>query len=123
MVMRIIFLVLSISAFLATIVYADEPAAFKRQTPLLDSKGTDALGIAGVSVDCVILQDDSVQIVGSNSTNKDYDCDLVCKLKTRSGNDSDLKCKATLPAKTVNGVLCSLSGKFSSIVGGSASCK
>jgi hypothetical protein len=110
-------------ALLTAFSYAQTTDEYKERTPLGESGDADVLAIPGVSIDCVILQDDTVQIVGTNSTNKSYSCDLVCNLKTTSGNDGTLKCSATLPANTVNGVLCSTSEKFSSIVGGTASCK
>ena len=60
--------------------------------------------IPGVSVTCNILDDNSLQVQGTNTTAKSYDCDVTCNL---SNNESPaiFNCTPTFPP-TPRTVIC-----------------
>ncbi|QND46962.1 hypothetical protein HB780_14580 [Rhizobium lusitanum] len=103
--------------------FAGENSTRSHKTLSATSGKSMIKSIDGVTIDCQILIDDSVEIVGTNKTKNNLTCDASCKLKTSSGNDTKVNCVAALPVNTTNGKLCSKNGPFSSIVGGGFNCK
>lgn len=123
-----------IRAFCACLIVGNTLApALLSAAEQVSPKSTNALKITpkygsemmlnGVTIDCAILQDDSMAIIASNTNSKNYSCDIKCDLKTLSGATSNFSCSATLPAHAAKAAICSQSGNFSSILGGSYSCK
>jgi hypothetical protein len=78
---------------------------------------------SGVEMSCNILQDNSLEVQGSNSTAKSFDCEVTCNLKTPAGATASFECTPNLPAQTNNGSLCKSTGPFAQITGGKYSCK
>jgi hypothetical protein len=82
-----------------------------------------AAGAPGASISCNILTNGSLQVQGTNTSNKTYQCDVTCNLKTDSGGSANFNCTPALPANTTNGDLCDSTGPFSEITGGKFTCQ
>jgi len=78
--------------------------------------------IPGISVTRNILDNNSLQVQGSNSTSTNYTCDVTCNV-SNAGSPAIFNCTPALPANTSNGDLCDSSGPFDSITGGNYTCK
>ena len=118
---------LFVAAVCITLACADGSAAQIRGVVLVDgtksAKPLKTSGTPGVSISCNILQDDSLEIVGSNVNSKSFECDITCDLKNTDQTSSRFNCTPVLPANASNASLCRATGSFAKVVSGKYSCK
>jgi hypothetical protein len=96
-----------------------QDASVKSATNLPQAAG----GAPGASISCNILTNNSLQVQGSNTSNKTYQCDVTCNMKIPSGAPVVFNCTPSLPAHTTNGDLCDSSGPFSEVTSGKYTCE
>lgn len=116
-----------VAAICLTLLYSDATSAQERGASSVDRLNTANLlrvtSMPGVDISCNILQDDSLEIVGNNANNKNYECDITCDLKNTDQTSARFSCTPVLPANASNASLCKATGSFAKVVSGKYTCK